>query len=171
MLKTPLAPICVPFEGLKPRSYIILAIDRSDTDSFNRFRSSQKFAPRFVGCDHTHTVGETTSWEVRPKGAPEMFAAIRYYQADPPSIDEVVRRVQEDHVPLIRELKGFVSYFILLPSEREEDIVSVSVFEDQQSAEESNRKAAEWVVQNLRELLRPTPEFAGGRVVVYEASQ
>jgi hypothetical protein len=67
-------------------------------------------------------------------------------------------------------MRGFVSYFILVPSEREEDIVSVSVFEDQQSAEESNRKAAEWVVQNLNELLRPTPEFASGQVVVYEAS-
>ena len=100
-----------------------------------------------------------------------MFAAIRYYQADPPSIDEVVRRVQEDFVPLIRDMRGFVSYFILVPSDREGDIVSVSVFEDQQSAEESNRKAAEWVVQNLRELLRPTPEFASGQVVVYEASQ
>ena len=100
-----------------------------------------------------------------------MFAAIRYYQADPPSIDEVVRRVQEDFVPLIRDMQGFISYFILVPSEREEDIVSVSVFEDQQSAEESNSKAAEWVVQNLGELLRPSPEFASGQVVVYEASQ
>ena len=99
-----------------------------------------------------------------------MFAAIRYYQADPPSIDEVVRRVREDFVPLIRDMRGFVSYFILVPSEREEDIVSVSVFEDQQSAEESNTKAAEWVVQNLSELLLPTPEFASGQVVVYEAS-
>ena len=100
-----------------------------------------------------------------------MFAAIRYYQADPPSIDEVVRRVQEEFVPLIRDMRGFVSYFILVPSEREEDIVSVSVFEDQQSAEESNRKAAEWVAHNLSELLRPTPEFASGQVVVYEASR
>ena len=100
-----------------------------------------------------------------------MFAAIRYYQADPPSIDEVVRRVQEDFVPLIKDMQGFVSYFILVPSEREEDIVSVSVFEDQQSAEESNSKAAEWVVQNLGELLRPSPEFASGRVMVYEASR
>jgi quinol monooxygenase YgiN len=100
-----------------------------------------------------------------------MFAAIRHYQAEPPSIDEVVRRVQEDFVPIIRDMAGFVSYFVLVPSEREEEIVSVSVFEDQQSAEESNRKAAEWVAQNLSELLRPTPEFAGGQIVVYEAKQ
>ena len=100
-----------------------------------------------------------------------MFAAIRYYQAEPPSIDEVVRRVQQDFVPVIRDVAGFVSYFVLVPSGREEEIVSVSVFEDQQSAEESNRKATEWVAQNLSALLRPNPEFAEGRVVVYEASQ
>ncbi len=106
--------------------------------------------------------------ETKRKGAADMFAAIRYYRADPPSVDEVVRRVREDLVPLIRETRGFVSYFVLLPSDRGEDIVSVSVFEDQQSAEESNSKAAGWVAQNLSELLRPAPEFAGGRVVVYE---
>jgi quinol monooxygenase YgiN len=100
-----------------------------------------------------------------------MFAAIRYYRAEPPSIDEVVRRVQEDFVPIIRDMQGFVSYFILVPSEREDEIVSVSLFEDHQSAEESNQKAAEWVAKNLSELLWPTPEFAGGQVVVYEASQ
>jgi heme-degrading monooxygenase HmoA len=98
-----------------------------------------------------------------------MFAAIRYYQADPPSIDEVVRRVQNDFVPLVRDTRGFVSYFILIPSEREDEIVSVSVFEDREGAQESNRKAADWVEQNLSELLRPAPEFADGRVVVYEA--
>ncbi len=98
-----------------------------------------------------------------------MFAAIRYYQAEPPSIDEVVRRIQEDFVPIIRDIAGFVSYFVLVPSEREEEIVAVSVFEDQQSAEESNKKAAEWVTQNLSELLVPAPEAAGGQVVVYEA--
>ncbi len=100
-----------------------------------------------------------------------MFAAIRYYRAEPPSIDEVVRRVQEDFVPLIRDVRGFVSYFVLVPSGREEEIVSVSVFEDQQGAQESNSKATEWVAQNLSELLQPNPEFADGRVVVYEASQ
>ena len=98
-----------------------------------------------------------------------MFAAIRYYQADPPSIDEVVRRVQNDFVPLVRDTQGFVSYFILIPSERENEIVSVSVFEDREGAQESNRKAADWVAQNLSELLRPAPEYADGRVVVYEA--
>jgi hypothetical protein len=97
-----------------------------------------------------------------------MFAAIRYYRTDPDSIESVVRRVKEDSVPIIRETPGFVWYFILAP--REGEIVSVSVFEEQRGAEESNMKAEEWVRQNLSELL-PSPEFAEGQVVVYEASQ
>jgi heme-degrading monooxygenase HmoA len=95
-----------------------------------------------------------------------MFVAIRYYQTDPDSVDEVARRIKESFVPLIRNTRGFVSYFVLAP--RQGEIVSVSVFEEQSGAEESHLKAEEWVRQNLSELL-PSPEFAEGQVVVYEA--
>jgi hypothetical protein len=94
-----------------------------------------------------------------------MFAAIRYYRTDPDSMDEVVRRVKEGFVPIIRETPGFVSYFVLTP--RQGEMATVSVFEEQRGAQESNRKAEEWVRQNLSELL-PAPEFADGEVVVYE---
>jgi heme-degrading monooxygenase HmoA len=97
-----------------------------------------------------------------------MYVAIRYYQTDPDSIDEVVRRVKEGFVPLIRDTRGFVSYFVLAPSERDDELVSVSVFEDREGAEESNERAEGWVRQNLSELLL-LPEFAAGEVVVYEA--
>jgi len=95
-----------------------------------------------------------------------MFAAIRYYRTAPDSIESVVRRVKEGFVPFIKETPGFVAYFVLNP--RQDEIVSVSVFEEQRSAEESNKKAEEWVRQNLSELL-PSPEVADGQVVVYEA--
>lgn len=95
-----------------------------------------------------------------------MFAAIRYYRTDPESIESVVRRVKEGFVPIIRETPGFVSYFVMAP--RQGEIVSVGIFEDQQGAQESNTKAEEWLRQNLSELL-PSPEFAEGQVVVYEA--
>ncbi len=97
-----------------------------------------------------------------------MFVAIRYYQTDPDSIDEVIRRVKEGFVPLIRDTQGFVSYLVLTPSDREDELVSVSVFENREGAEESNERAEGWVQQNLSELLL-LPEFAAGEVVVYEA--
>lgn len=95
-----------------------------------------------------------------------MFATIRYYRTDPDSVEAVARRVREDFAPSIRETPGFVAYFVLNP--REGELVSVSVFEERQAAEESNRKAEEWVSENLSDLL-PSPEFAEGRVLVYEA--
>ena len=95
-----------------------------------------------------------------------MFAAIRYYRTDPGSIESVVRRIKEGFVPVIRETPGFVTYLIMTP--RQGEIVAVGVFEERRGAEESNEKAEEWVRQNLSELL-PDPEFAGGKVVVYEA--
>jgi heme-degrading monooxygenase HmoA len=96
----------------------------------------------------------------------QMFAAIRYYRTTSDSVDEVVRQIKEAFVPVIRDTPGFVAYFVLTP--RQDEIVSVSIFEDQRGAEVSNRKAEEWVRQNLSELL-PAPEFAAGQVVVYEA--
>jgi quinol monooxygenase YgiN len=97
-----------------------------------------------------------------------MFAAIRYYRADPDSIDEVIQRTKEGFVPLMRDTPGFVSYLVLAPAEREGEIVSVSVFEDEQSAQVSNEKAEHWVRENLSGLVLP-PELAAGQVVVYEA--
>ena len=96
-----------------------------------------------------------------------MFAAIRRYHTDPGSLDEVVRQVNEGFVPLISDMPGFVAYIALDAGQGEYG--TVSVFEDQASAEESNRVAEEWVNENLRELLPTPPDYAAGEVVAYKA--
>ena len=98
-----------------------------------------------------------------------MFAAIRRYHTDPDSLDEVVRQVNEGFVPLISDMPGFVAYIALDAGQGEYG--TVSVFEDQASAEESNRVAEEWVNENLRELLPTPPDYAAGEVVAYKAKQ
>ena len=97
-----------------------------------------------------------------------MFAAIRRYHTDPDSLDEVVRRVNEGFMPLISDMPGFVAYIALNAGQGEYG--TVSVFEDQDSAEESNRVAEEWVEENLSQLL-PNPDYAAGEVVAYKAKQ
>ena len=97
-----------------------------------------------------------------------MYAAIRRYHTDPDSLDEIVRQVNEGFVPLISDMPGFVVYIAIDAGQGE--FGTVSVFEDQDSAEESNRVAEEWVQQNLGELL-PSPDFAAGEVVAYKAKQ
>ena len=96
-----------------------------------------------------------------------MFAAIRRYHTDPDSVGEVARRVNEGFVPLISEMSGFVAYLALDAGQGEYG--TVSVFEDQASAEESNMVAEGWVEENLRELLPSPPEYAAGEVVAYKA--
>jgi heme-degrading monooxygenase HmoA len=98
-----------------------------------------------------------------------MYAAIRRYHTDPNSVEEVARRVNEEFVDMISDMPGFVAYFVLNAGQGE--IGSVSVFEDQQSAEESNSRAQEWVRQNLADLLPTPPDFAAGEVVAYKAKQ
>ncbi len=96
-----------------------------------------------------------------------MFAAIRRYHTDPGSVDEIARRVTDGFVPMISGMPGFVAYFAMDAGQGE--FGSVSVFEDQQSAEASNKAAEEWVSQNLAELLPDQPDFAGGEVLAYRA--
>ncbi len=98
-----------------------------------------------------------------------MYAAIRRYHTDPGSVDEVARRVNEGFVPLVSDMQGFVAYFALNAGQGE--FGTVSVFEDQASAEESNRVAEEWVNENLGELLPTPPDFAADEVVAYKAQQ
>jgi hypothetical protein len=97
-----------------------------------------------------------------------VYAAIRRYHTDPDSLDEVIRQVNEGFVPKISDLPGFVAYIALNAGQGE--FGTVSVFEDQASAEESNRVAEEWVEENLGELL-PSPDYAAGEVVAYRANQ
>jgi hypothetical protein len=96
-----------------------------------------------------------------------MFAAIRRYHTDPDSVGEVARRVNEEFVDMISDMSGFVAYLALDAGQGEYG--TLSVFEDQASAEESNRVAEEWVAENLRELLPSPPDYAAGEVVAYRA--
>ena len=95
-----------------------------------------------------------------------MFAAIRRYYTDPDVVEEVIRRVKEDFVPLVSDLQGFIGYFALNPGQGE--FSTITIFEDQESAEESNRVAKNWINENLSEYVSAPPEFAAGEVVVHK---
>src|ERR687886_1269094 len=95
-----------------------------------------------------------------------MHVAIRRYQLDPASVDEVMRQVNEGFIPIIKEAQGFLAYYALNAGAGE--IATVSIFEDQAGAEESIRMAADWVRQNLAALLPDPPELTAGEVEAHE---
>jgi len=72
-------------------------------------------------------------------------------------------------VPLISQLPGFVAYYWVDAGGGV--MISASVFQDQASAQESNRKAADWVRQNKLTSLYPNaPRISAGEVVAYKTS-
>jgi actin-like ATPase involved in cell morphogenesis len=95
-----------------------------------------------------------------------MHVAIRRYQMDPVSVNEVMRRVNEGFIPIIKDADGFLAYYALNAGAGE--IATVSVFEDQAGAEESIRMAADWIRQNLAALLPDAPEITAGEVEAHE---
>ncbi len=42
-----------------------------------------------------------------------MYLAIRYYQVDPDSVEEVIQRVNEGFVPTVSNAPGFLAYYVL----------------------------------------------------------
>jgi hypothetical protein len=64
---------------------------------------------------------------------------------------------------LISEHRGFVAYYFMDDSE-EGVVFSTSVFEGQADEADSNRLAADFVKENLAELLPNPPAITAGRV-------
>jgi len=95
-----------------------------------------------------------------------MYATVRRYEgvSNP---TEAAQRVNEGFVPLISQIPGFVAYYWVDAGSGV--MMSTSVFQDQASAEESNRRAADYVRQNLVSLLPNPPQITAGEVVAYKA--
>ena len=91
-----------------------------------------------------------------------MYAAVRRYEGvtDPA---EAGRRVKEGFVPLLRQVPGFVAYYWIDAGDGV--MVSTSVFENQDGAEESIKRAADFVREHLASLLPNPPQITAGEVV------
>jgi hypothetical protein len=95
-----------------------------------------------------------------------MYISIRKYQLDPASLEEVVRKVAEDFVPIISDASEFSAYYTLKSGDGV--LVTVSVFEDRTGAVKSNEIASEYVRENLASLIAKPPEISSGEVGVHE---
>ena len=95
-----------------------------------------------------------------------MYATVRRYEGVT-NPTEAARRVNEGFVPLISQIPGFVAYYWVDAGSGV--MISTSVFQDQASAEESNRRAADYVRQNLVSVLPNPPQITAGEVVAYKA--
>ena len=103
---------------------------------------------------------------IRTERGGNMYATVRRYEGVT-NPGEAAQRVNEGFVPLISQIPGFVAYYWVDAGSGV--MISTSVFQDQASAEESNRRAADYVRQNLVSLLPNPPQITAGEVVAYKA--
>ncbi|HZU03161.1 MAG TPA: antibiotic biosynthesis monooxygenase [Ktedonobacteraceae bacterium] len=95
-----------------------------------------------------------------------MYASIRKYYLIPGTVEQFMRRVQEGFVPLISRVPGFRVYYVL--QVRDDEVISVSIFDSQAGAEESVRRAADWVAKNLSSFIQGLPEVTVGYVRIFQ---
>jgi len=91
-----------------------------------------------------------------------MYAVIRAYTGNPDLADTLAEH-EEDIRQLIGGINGFKAYYLLRLAE---GTSTVSVFDDQEGAEESSRAAAAWLAENLPDLNVAAPYVTAGEVLV-----
>jgi heme-degrading monooxygenase HmoA len=96
-----------------------------------------------------------------------MYVAIRRMKGQPGVFDEAARRIENGLVPILSSVPGFIEYDVVQVGEDEG--LTISVYETQEQAEESNRRAAEWVKENLAPLAAgPLEIVAVGEVRIHQ---
>lgn len=99
-----------------------------------------------------------------------MYTVIRRYRsAQLGSIQDATRAAQAQFVPILSEIVGFVSYTIVNAGPSE--LVTVSLFETREGADESVRQAAAWIKRNpeVSSLASVPPEIIAGEVTLHHA--
>ena len=95
-----------------------------------------------------------------------MYATIRRYDGVT-NASEAIRRVNEGFIQIISEIPGFAAFYLVVAGGG--GMISVSVFQDRASAEESNARASDYVRENLVSVLPNPPQISAGEVVAHTA--
>lgn len=88
-----------------------------------------------------------------------MYAVVRRYAGASALADALIRHEAEVR-EILRSVPGFKAYYALRT--REGAIATMTICEDQAGTQESSRRAAEWVRNNLAGLSIGPPEIVEG---------
>jgi heme-degrading monooxygenase HmoA len=92
-----------------------------------------------------------------------MHVTIRRYSGSPELADALAARESEVR-DIITGIDGFKAYYLIRGADGE--ATSISVFDSESGGEESNRRAAEWLRENVPDLAVSPPEVTAGETVI-----
>lgn len=96
-----------------------------------------------------------------------MYAVIRDYTGAS-ALTEALDRLPENVETVLSAVPGFVSYYAVRNGDR---LTAITICEDERGAEESTRRAAEWVRENLPGVSISPPQVSDGEVFLHFARQ
>jgi hypothetical protein len=91
-----------------------------------------------------------------------MHASVRRYKVR--DIDALVDKVESEFVDQVKDIDGFVGYYVIDGGDG--TAASVTVGETADAVAESTRRAANWVRDSASDLVEGTPEVTVGEVRV-----
>jgi hypothetical protein len=92
-----------------------------------------------------------------------MYATVRRYTGAPGFAD-ALREREGEVLRLLRDISGFGAYYLIDGGGGV--VVSVSVYDDEAGASESNSAAAAWIAETLPDLRVGAPEVTAGEVAI-----
>ena len=94
-----------------------------------------------------------------------MYAAIPQAKARSGTAEELTPRIKEDVIPIISDVQGFRAYYVVYAPD--DTVTAIGIFNNFEAAEESNRRALDWIEQNLGPLLTGPVAVAAGPAIVH----
>ena len=99
-----------------------------------------------------------------------MFVTIRRYSpkngaVNKASLQLLRRQLQDEFVPIVKQIPGFVGYYVLSIGDRE--LITLSFCETKEGSAESNRYAGEYTLRNPLVFELGRPEVTEGEVLTF----
>jgi quinol monooxygenase YgiN len=118
----------------------------------------------FATAFSARAASSTSAAQATPIPGMAGYLVTRRYRLKPAATyEELTRRVNEGFVPIIREVPGFIEYFLVEPED--DTHLAVSIFADQAGADESTQRARGWAEEAVAELVElPAFEVVSGPV-------
>jgi hypothetical protein len=94
-----------------------------------------------------------------------MYAAIRQARARAGVAEELALRIKEGVIPIVSDVPGFMGYYVVYAPD--DTVTAISIFNNVEAAEESNKRALGWIERNLGPLLIGPVSAVAGPVIVH----
>jgi hypothetical protein len=94
-----------------------------------------------------------------------MYAAIRQGKARAGMAEELASRIKEGVIPIVSDVPGFMAYYVVYAPD--DTVTAISIFNNVEAAEESNKRAVAWIERNLGPLLTGPVTAVAGPVIVH----